>query len=175
MAWIFGYGSLMWDPFFPYLSREKAELPGYHRAFVMSFARVWGRSNAPCAVLGLERGGRCEGVAYEVEPERLLGIEEELRAFEGDAFEVSRRTILVLGREVEASVALNKPSHPDYLGRLPSADRVAMVLRAQGAQASCLDYVTMTAESLQQLGIKDQGVLEFLRQVKEARGQESEP
>lgn len=165
----------MWEPLFPYLRREKAVLPGYHRAFVVSFARVWGRSEAPCAVLGLERGGNCEGVAYEVESERLPRIEEELRAFEGDAFEVSRRKILVPEGEVEASVALSKPSHPDYLGRLPSADRVAMVLRAHGPQDSCLDYVKMTAESLQRLGIEDLEVLNFLRSVKKAGRQDPEP
>ncbi len=170
MPWIFGYGSLMWDPLFPYLRQERAVLRGYHRAFVTSFVRVWGRPDAPCAVLGLEEGGFCQGVAYEVESGRLQGIEEQLRAFEGVAFEVTRRAVLVCGEEVEATVALSKPSHRDYVGRLSEAERVAMVLRAHGPQESCLEYVLKTAESLRRLGIEDQEVLRFLRLVEQARG-----
>ena len=158
----------MWDPFFPYLRREKAVLPGYHRAFVMSFARVWGRPDAPCAVLGLELGGACEGVAYGVETKGLPGIEEKLQAFEGEAFQVTRRTVLVDDEEVKATVALNRPSHQDYLGRLSETERVAMVVHARGPKESCLDYVRKTAESFTRLGIEDQGVLRFLERVEQA-------
>ncbi|MEE9164230.1 MAG: gamma-glutamylcyclotransferase [Thermoplasmata archaeon] len=168
MPWIFGYGSLMWDPFFSYLRRESAVLPGYHRAFVTSFVRVWGQPDAPCVVLGLEPGGACEGVVYEVERDRAPGIEDELRAFEGEAFEVTRRTVLVGDEEVKATVALNRPSHQDYLGRLTEAKRVVMVLRARGPKESCLDYVRKTAESLTRLGIEDLGVLQFLSRVEQA-------
>jgi cation transport protein ChaC len=170
VPWIFGYGSLMWDPFFPYLRRERAVLPGYHRAFVMAFARTWGRSDAPCVVLGLEQGGTCEGVAYEVETGRLPVIEEQLRAFEGEAFEVTRTRILLEDEEVEATVALSRPSHPDYLGGIPEATRAMMVHHARGTDASCLEYVRKSAESLGRWGIEDRGVLQFLRQVERARG-----
>ncbi|MFL4989546.1 MAG: gamma-glutamylcyclotransferase, partial [Microvirga sp.] len=29
--WVFGYGSLMWRPGFPFLERRHAHLHGYHR------------------------------------------------------------------------------------------------------------------------------------------------
>lgn len=170
VPWIFGYGSLMWDPFFPYVRRERAVLPGYHRAFVTSFVRVWGRPDAPCVVLGLEPGGECEGVAYEVKLDELSGIEERLQAFEGEAFVVTRATVVVAHQEVEASVALNRPSHPDYIGNLPIAERVAMVLQARGSDASCLEYVSSTAASLERLGFRDSEVLRFAREVERARG-----
>ena len=168
VPWIFGYGSLMWDPFFPYLRRERAVLPGYHRAFVTSFVRIWGRPDAPCVVLGLEQGGACEGVAYEVERERTPEIEDRLQAFEGEAFEVTRRTVLLNDLEVESTVALNRLSHQDYLGGLTEAERVTMVLHARGPKESCLDYVRKTAESLARLGVEDRGVLQFLGQIERA-------
>lgn len=161
----------MWDPFFPHLRREKAVLRGYHREFVMSFARVWGRPEAPCVVLGLEPGDQCEGVAYEVEVERLPDIEAQLRAFEGEAFEVTRRTILVEGKKVEATVALNRPAHADYLGQLPRAKRASMARRARGPQGTCLEYVARTAEALERWGIEDRHVLRFLRLVERAQGE----
>ena len=33
--WVFGYGSLMWDPGFAFAAAERAVLHGYHRAFCM--------------------------------------------------------------------------------------------------------------------------------------------
>jgi cation transport protein ChaC len=170
VSWIFGYGSLMWDPFFPYIRRERAVLPGYHRAFVMAFARVWGRPETPCVVLGLEPGGRCEGVAYEVEVGELQSIEERLRIFEGEAFELTRTQVFMGNQGIEATVALSKPSHQDYLGRTPDATRAAMVIQARGPDASCLEYVRETAKSLERFGIEDRRVLQFLAQVEGARG-----
>ncbi|MFQ5918786.1 MAG: gamma-glutamylcyclotransferase [Thermoplasmata archaeon] len=169
MPWIFGYGSLMWDPFFPYLRWERAVLPGYHRAFVMSFGRVWGSPGAPCVVLGLEIGGSCDGVAYEIEEGRKPEIEEELHSFEGEAFEIKTRTVRLAEEEIEAMVALNRPSHPDYLGHIPESERIGMVLRAQGPQESCLSYARRTAEALERLGILDRGVVRFVHQLEQAR------
>ncbi len=160
----------MWDPFFPYLRQERAILRGYHRAFVTSFGRIWGRPDAPCAVLGLEPGGICEGVAYEVEAGRLSEIQEQLRAFEGEAFRLTRTRVLVEDEEVEATVALSRPSHSDYLGRLPAVERASMVALAEGPGGTCLDYLRKTAEALARLEIRDRHVLAFLRLVEAARG-----
>ncbi|MEL7416096.1 MAG: gamma-glutamylcyclotransferase, partial [Pseudomonadota bacterium] len=34
--WVFGYGSLIWNPGFPYLRRERAVLTDFHRSFCMT-------------------------------------------------------------------------------------------------------------------------------------------
>jgi len=65
--WIFGYGSLMWDPGFPYKTRAPALVRGYHRAFCINSNRWRGTPEQPGLVLGLDRGGACRGVAYLVD------------------------------------------------------------------------------------------------------------
>ena len=160
----------MWDPFFAYVRRERAVLPGYHRAFVMAFSRVWGSEDAPCVVLGLERGGSCVGIAYEVLENQVAEIKEELSAFEGAAFEVTRKSVRLTEGEVEALVALNRPSHADYLGHLSMEERAGMVRRAQGSKDSCLAYLRHTAASLKRLGMRDEGVERFVRLVERASG-----
>ena len=65
--WVFGYGSLMWRPGFAYARRCKALLRGWRRSFCV-FSHVYrGSPERPGLVLGLDRGGACPGVAFEVD------------------------------------------------------------------------------------------------------------
>ena len=64
--WVFGYGSLMWRPGFAYARRCKATLRGWRRSLCV-FSHVYrGSPERPGLVLGLDRGGACQGVAFEV-------------------------------------------------------------------------------------------------------------
>src|SRR5215469_4449876 len=64
--WIFGYGSLMWNPGFPHAEAQPALLHGFHRAFCVYSSRYRGTPERPGLVLGLDRGGACKGVAFRV-------------------------------------------------------------------------------------------------------------
>jgi cation transport protein ChaC len=65
--WVFGYGSLMWRPGFAYARRCKALLRGWRRSLCV-FSHVYrGSPERPGLVLGLDRGGACPGVAFEVD------------------------------------------------------------------------------------------------------------
>jgi cation transport regulator ChaC len=45
--WVFGYGSLMWRPDFPFVERARARLDGYHRAFCISSTHHRGSAARP--------------------------------------------------------------------------------------------------------------------------------
>ena len=68
--WVFGYGSLMWNPDFPVAARQIAVLHGWRRSFCMRSVHHRGTPEAPGLVLALDRdaGGRCHGVAFQVTP-----------------------------------------------------------------------------------------------------------
>ncbi len=66
--WVFAYGSLIWSPDIEFAERRAAKLYGYHRAFCISSTRYRGTAEKPGAVLGLDRGGSCTGVAYRFKP-----------------------------------------------------------------------------------------------------------
>ena len=67
--WVFGYGSLIWNPGFAFIDRKQAMIRGYHRSLCMYSYMYRGTPERPGLVLGLDRGGFCHGVAYRVAPE----------------------------------------------------------------------------------------------------------
>ena len=68
--WVFGYGSLIWDPGFPVAERRIATVTGWHRSFCMRSIHHRGTVDAPGLVLALDRadGAACTGVAFCVQP-----------------------------------------------------------------------------------------------------------
>ena len=68
--WVFGYGSLMWNPGFPVARRQVAVLHGWRRSFCMRSVHHRGTPKVMGLVLALDRdgGASCHGVAFEVLP-----------------------------------------------------------------------------------------------------------
>lgn len=64
--WVFGYGSLIWNPEIEFEQAELARVHGYHRAFCVRSTRYRGTPAEPGLVLGLDRGGSCVGVAFRL-------------------------------------------------------------------------------------------------------------
>jgi serine/threonine protein kinase len=65
--WIFGYGSLIWNPAFAFQERRIAKLRGRRRAFCLGWD-IWfrGCEDRPGLMLALDRGGQCVGVAFKL-------------------------------------------------------------------------------------------------------------
>src|SRR4029453_16424516 len=64
--WVFGYGSLMWQPGFAFTERVPAALIGAHRSLCIYSFHHRGTEHHPGLVLGLDEGGACRGVAFRV-------------------------------------------------------------------------------------------------------------
>jgi glutathione-specific gamma-glutamylcyclotransferase len=71
--WVFGYGSLLWNPGFAFTTAKLVSLDGYRRSFCMSSIHHRGTRENPGLVLALgsSEGFSCKGVAFHVkEPEQ---------------------------------------------------------------------------------------------------------
>ena len=57
--WVFGYGSLMWNPDVRHSETESGLLQGYHRRLCLRSTVYRGTPEQPGVVMGLTPGGNC--------------------------------------------------------------------------------------------------------------------
>lgn len=156
--WVFGYGSLIWRPGFDFLSKKPALLRGAHRQLCIYSFTHRGTEDCPGLVFGLDRGGACRGMAFEVDPEQWDKTYAYLHAREqqnGVYRETLRRVALDDGRHVDALVYLADPRHKQYAGRLSHVEQLKLVQQGQGQAGPNIEYVVNTHAHLVELGIQD--------------------
>ena len=163
--WVFGYGSLIWNPGFAFLQSEKALLRGAHRSLSIYSHRHRGTPETPGLVFGLSRGGSCLGVAFEVDanvwPEVFAYLQEREQD-RGVYREAWRKVTLASGRRVEALTYLVDERHPQFAGDLDVAEQVRLVTHGAGQSGRNIEYVRNTAQHLLALGIEDTALLKLV-------------
>lgn len=167
--WVFGYGSLIWRPGFDHLEAVRARLIGLHRAFCVYSVHHRGTAQSPGLVLGLDRSGCCEGVAFRVaagQAHDVIGYLREREQVTGVYREERRRISLCdgAGTTVQALCYVVEQAHPQYAGALPLTAEARIIRVASGESGDNFAYLTSTVESLQRLGICDRR-LERLRNL----------
>ncbi len=171
--WVFGYGSLMWRPGFPFVARYAARLHGYHRSFCV-FSHVHrGTPERPGLVFGLDRGGSCRGFAYQVAPEHAEATRAYLQEREQVTsvyLDVTRSLTLLDGPQpkVEALCFIVDRTHEQYAGKLDFERQVALIAHGVGQSGENPDYLQSTVDHLQEMEISDRG-LEMLWHAVEQR------
>jgi len=158
--WVFGYGSLMWRPGFPFVTQAPGLLKGAHRALCVYSIFYRGTREQPGLVLGLDRGGACRGVAFRV----TEGAEEETVAYLREREQITEvyreayRTVRLLdgsGRTIKALTYLADPNHEQYAGRLTLDEQLRIVRTRKGEAGANAEYVLNTVRHLEEEGVHD--------------------
>jgi len=156
--WVFGYGSLMWDPGFAHAERQPALVRGYHRDMCILSLRYRGTPEQPGLVLGLRQRGSCRGIAYRVEDHDWPEARAYLHQREMVTYAYHPRRVparLADGRRVVCHTFVADPSHRQYAGHLPLAERLGLLRQGIGPKGSARDYLASTVAHLDDLGIRD--------------------
>ena len=167
--WIFGYGSLIWNPLFEYLERRVVNLEAWERRFCLLAPVGRGTIDNPGLVLGLERGDRCQGIAYR------LPIDENLEA---ELLLLWRREMVVGSyiptwitaydsqQEISVLAFTINPDHSGYVKNLSTEQIVRCLATARGEIGSSAEYLDRTVRGLIAEGIEDPKLIELDRLVK---------
>ncbi len=168
--WVFGYGSLMWQPGFDHLDAEPALLRGYHRAFCV-YSRIYrGTAERPGLVLGLDYGGSCRGVAFRVHAERAGEVLDTLheREMPTDSYRPRLLPVRTAHAAVRATAYVVNRHSRDYVGKLGLARTVALVRQGEGTMGRCRDYLERTVHHLERMGHRDLEIHRLLEHVRAA-------
>jgi glutathione-specific gamma-glutamylcyclotransferase len=158
--WVFGYGSLIWNPGFEFVEQVPARLIGEHRALCVYSWVHRGTPERPGLVLGLDRGGACQGLAFRVARERRAATVAYLRAREQvtSVYREVMRSVWLKNHardRVSALVYVSDRGHDQYAGRLPLDRQLHLVRQGHGVSGANTDYVLATVKALEAQGIHD--------------------
>lgn len=167
--WVFAYGSLMWNPGFTFVERVEGLLRGWHRGFCIYSHLHRGTAERPGAVLGLDRGGSCRGIAYRVAAAAVPGVLAYLweREMAYRVYIPRRARVDTAIGPVQALTFTADPDHGQYCGRLDPAGTAALIRQGIGASGRNVDYLTSLIEHLSELGIQDRGLADLAARVME--------
>ena len=170
--WVFGYGSLMWRPGFEALETVRARVDGVHRAPCVLSHVHRGTPERPGVVLGLDRGGSCEGLAMRVAEAKRMEVLRYLRGREQVTMVYQERTVpahLADGRVVEAITYVVDRAHEQYAHQLPLSELLERIVGARGQSGENPDYFRETARRMVELGIRDDLVERIAERLGSAR------
>ena len=158
--WVFGYGSLIWKPGFAFLEQKPARLIGEHRSLCIYSMVHRGTPEKPGLVLGLDRGGACQGMAFRVAKDERKDVVAYLRSREqinGVYREVMRSVWLKddARDRVQAMAYVVDRGHTQYAGRLPIEEQLRLVRQGHGRAGPNAEYVISTVAALEAQGVRD--------------------
>jgi len=156
-VWVFGFGSLIWNPAFHFVERRTALVHGYHRTFCLWSRAGRGSPERPGLMLALDRGGSCAGVAYRIAAEAAPTELDIL--WRREMVAMSYRPVWIAARTpdglVPAIAFTANRSHERYVPGLDDATVATYLASGAGAMGRCCDYLFDTVAHLRELGIRD--------------------
>ncbi len=167
-AWIFAYGSLMWNPALEVAEAQPCKVDGWRRSFCFWTPLGRGTPELPGLMLALEAGGDCEGIAYRIAPELVrseLAILWNREMLSGVYQARWVPTRLRDGRTVTAVTFVVDTQHSQYCGDLPIEKAAHHIAFAEGRRGACRDYLANTAAHARALRIHDPYLEELVERV----------
>jgi len=170
--WLFGYGSLMWNPAIHHVERKPARLHGYHRKFCLWTTMGRGTEERPGLMLALQPGGSCKGFAYRVAADIA---DEELsvvwnREMVSGAYVPRILNLETADGPIRAITFVINQHHDRYAGKLDIETIVQAIAHAEGTIGLCRDYLFSTVEHMDDLGMGDGHMHDLSRRVREVIG-----
>ena len=167
-VWVFGYGSLMWNPAFHFAEKRSGLIHGYHRSYCMWTAGGRGTPELPGLMLALDHGGSCRGMAFRIAPE---SVEEELeivwsREMIGRAYRPCWVTVRTAGGPARALTFVIDRRYIRYAGKVPRDVQAAHLATAAGRMGSSMEYLENTVAHLDELGIGDGPMHDILQRAR---------
>ncbi|UWQ18761.1 gamma-glutamylcyclotransferase [Jannaschia sp. M317] len=156
--WVFGYGSLVWNPGIEVAEMRRASLTDFRRSFCMWSIHHRGSQEDPGLVLALEphAGTSCSGLAIRAaDPDAALQELRERELISSAYFEQEVTLTCEQGTAISALAYVIDTAHVQYVPDLSLERQAQIIASAVGGRGPNHEYLTRTAEGLRKLDIGD--------------------
>ena len=160
--WVFGYGSLIWRPNFPFVESRAADLQGYERRFWQGSTDHRGTPEAPGRVVTLLRAPmkiHCRGLAFRIKEDQQASVLDGLDVREKGGYDRFLSPLKTVdGDTLEALVYLANEDNPNWLGPA-SIDAIAeQIVQSKGPSGPNTEYVLELDAALRAMDTCDEHV-----------------
>lgn len=169
--WVFGYGSLIWNPAIDFEEQRRCCIKGYQKKFCFWTTLSRGCEEQPGLMIGLVEGHECNGVAYRIDSEKAASELDILFRREMGSF-VYKPT-WVEARCSQTNTSFNAltfvvdSANDRYVEDLTQADMVSTIATARGPLGRNCDYLFQLSDKLCELGFEDPELQTLAIQVRE--------
>ncbi|WP_309665054.1 gamma-glutamylcyclotransferase [Tabrizicola sp.] len=166
--WVFGYGSLMWDPAFHFAELRRARVADHARRFILKDT-FGGRGTAkqPGLLAALDHGPGCDGLAFRIEAKDVAHETEILwrRELAGPAYHAAFVTADTAQGQIRALTFTADHASKAIVGNISRAEQVRYIATRTGSFGSSLAYLSNIATHFAALGIEDAEVSGLMRET----------
>lgn len=163
-VWLFGYGSLIFKPDFPFLEQRAASICGWTRRFWQGSHDHRGTETAPGRVVTLvpDPDAVCHGMAFLVTPEEFAHLDQREK---NGYLRLATQMRFEDGSNEEGIVYIATRDNAAYLGPADEHAIARQIATARGPSGPNSEYLLGLARSLRALGKPDPHVFEIERHL----------
>ncbi|MFC4271206.1 gamma-glutamylcyclotransferase [Sneathiella chungangensis] len=167
--WVFGYGSLLWNPAFHFTEWQPARLHGFRRRFCLQASIGRGSPEKPGLMLALDHGGSCNGRAFHIAPDKIESETDILwmREMVSGAYNARLIKIRLPHETVTGLTFVINRAHPRYIAEMDIEDTARLVSSGEGHLGTCRDYLNNTIAHLDEMKVKDRYLHELQQKIHE--------
>lgn len=175
--WVFGYGSLMWNPALNVTDSRKARVKGWQRSFCLSLILGRARPDAPGLMLAIEEGDELTGVVHRIDRD---AIESEtsilwMREMLSGAYKPTWVTAETPDGIVEAITFVIDKTHARYACVPDLTEQARRIAAAEGDAGNNRDYLYRCRGELVRMGVEDAYVEALFAAVTQLTGEPGDP
>jgi len=169
--WVFGYGSLIWNPALNFEEQRRCSITGFEKKFCFWTTLSRGTIECPGLMMGLVPGGNCNGVAFRIDAKNAATeldvlFRREMSYYIYKPTWIEAQCVETKNTYKTLTFVVDKENHR-FVDNLTTENIVRIIATAQGPLGRNSDYLFQLSEKMHDLGFDEPELEDLVCRVKE--------